>query len=181
MGISLHFYLECMRILYFPGVLLIKYIVIIVFNFSQSDRWDTQCTLNLQMSEHEHILRDIIAISHFGFFVNSLFMFLFIFYFCRYFLPVRQLSFDFIYLMLNKVRLKTQLFSKKLQPDVDSLSPWRIELISTDEKNSVMTLILSWHKGILKQMWEFPLWLSKNKPDWHLWGCRFDPWPHSVG
>ena len=28
---------------------------------------------------------------------------------------------------------------------------------------------------------EFPLWLSGNESDQYLWGCGFDPWPHSVG
>ena len=28
---------------------------------------------------------------------------------------------------------------------------------------------------------EFLLWLSGNEPDWHPWGCGFDPWPLSVG
>ena len=27
----------------------------------------------------------------------------------------------------------------------------------------------------------FPLWLSGNEPNWYPWGCRFDPWPRSVG
>ena len=26
---------------------------------------------------------------------------------------------------------------------------------------------------------EFPLWLSRNKSDWHPWRHRFNPWPHS--
>ena len=29
--------------------------------------------------------------------------------------------------------------------------------------------------------WDFLLWLSGSKPDWYPWGCRFDPWPRSVG
>ena len=28
---------------------------------------------------------------------------------------------------------------------------------------------------------EFPLWQSGNKSNWYTWGCRFDPWPLSVG
>ena len=37
-------------------------------------------------------------------------------------------------------------------------------------------------KGILRdEVWEFPLWLSGNESDWYPWGCRFEPWPHSVG
>ena len=27
---------------------------------------------------------------------------------------------------------------------------------------------------------EFPLWLFGNEPNYYAWGCRFDPWPHSV-
>ena len=30
-------------------------------------------------------------------------------------------------------------------------------------------------------VWEFPSWLSGNESDYHPWGCRFDPWPRSVG
>ena len=28
---------------------------------------------------------------------------------------------------------------------------------------------------------EFLSWLSSNEPDSCSWGCRFNPWPHSVG
>ena len=31
------------------------------------------------------------------------------------------------------------------------------------------------------QALEFPSWLSGNESDYHPWGCRFDPWPRSVG
>ena len=30
-------------------------------------------------------------------------------------------------------------------------------------------------------MWEFPLWHSRNKPDYYPWGHGFDPWTCSVG
>ena len=25
-----------------------------------------------------------------------------------------------------------------------------------------------------------PLWHSGNESNWYLWGCGFNPWPHSV-
>ena len=34
---------------------------------------------------------------------------------------------------------------------------------------------------IIKTLQEFVLWLSGNESDYCPWGCRFDPWHHSVG
>ena len=33
----------------------------------------------------------------------------------------------------------------------------------------------------IKMNSEFPLWLNGNDSDYYPWGCRFDPWPFSVG
>ena len=33
----------------------------------------------------------------------------------------------------------------------------------------------------LERNWGFPLWHSGNQWDLYPWGCRFAPWPHSVG
>jgi len=43
-----------------------------------------------------------------------------------------------------------------------------------------MFIIVSSVSSIKKNL-EFLLWHSRNKSDYELWGCRFDPWPCSVG
>ena len=38
-----------------------------------------------------------------------------------------------------------------------------------------------WTKNeLLKAAQKFPLWLSKLRTIYYMWGCGFDPWPHSV-
>ena len=40
---------------------------------------------------------------------------------------------------------------------------------------------LLWHSGLRIPLQEFPSWLNGNESNWYPWGCRFDPWPCSIG
>ena len=41
--------------------------------------------------------------------------------------------------------------------------------------------VLNEYSSLLRNIWEFPSWLSTNEPDSYPWGCSFEPWPCSVG
>ena len=56
------------------------------------------------------------------------------------------------------------------------------KLISNNRRNKLIWRILDTHSNYFsRQCTEFPLWLSGNESDWYPWGCRFNPWPRSVG
>ena len=40
---------------------------------------------------------------------------------------------------------------------------------------------LIWRTVCLHLLPEIPSWHSRNESNWEPWGCRFDPWPRSVG
>ena len=56
------------------------------------------------------------------------------------------------------------------------------KLISNNRRNKLIWRILDTHSNYFsRQCTEFPLWLSGNESDWYPWGCRFNPWPRSMG
>ena len=53
-----------------------------------------------------------------------------------------------------------------------------------DLYSSVDSKILLFSSGFLiniRFIWEFLSWLGGDKADWYSWGCRFNPWLHSLG
>ena len=57
---------------------------------------------------------------------------------------------------------------------VMGMAKWKQNNIYRVEKNLQQIMDENFH------VWEFPLWLSGNKPDLYPWGHGFDPRPHSM-
>ena len=65
----------------------------------------------------------------------------------------------------------SQIFLRKIN-FISWLWLFKIEIQSTKHKI---------HPFKMSKSMEFPSWLSGNESSWEPWGCRFDPWPCSVG